>query len=726
MKVPFRLFFALGLVFSTVCSEDVPDKFSFYSCSLQGAQSQTFFLSDGLYPIPSQTLDASLYAIGKVSLQGSFIKSQSLEMHVTASASLNDWNSTIAAVVNTSQFPLHTSGFKYHSVFNDHLQKLLASASKSVLLRSRVLVLLPLSSSLKRSEWAPMPPSLFHREFGQKLSPLLVSLSPLGEASKQPKLVHTMQRLHAISQGPRLSSSVSILLYLHRFSISAVPAPQILASNKRNSTHHNDSNLENRSNDERMNSSTSASPSLLDAQNNNTDTVSITHIIGSVKEAEPVPESSDSFRSLLISLFFWLKGFYANILWLVSRVAWPMSRAFRFIYRSLTSLLSSILAVFNLSSSSDSSYWVDVESVPDTAHVSSTDFGHRSHLSINASVIADDLPTDLDRSTIDSSLRWDITSFLVKDLSYQEFIERWPRANFSVTLSTDRHNSLPCGAASVMREQLADLLTKDVRQLMPLLNSMPKSPDLVSESCVPPKFSSMNSSHSGQSCPNTDADVWPLFPTTVNCTAMEHHYCAEGDSSDPVLSASGGIEAVGLIVRVWRRSLLSCTPSAVHAVPYALRASVLQENPQSNSSNFENAFHYVQKTLNFTRSDCLWSYPYSASRGAFLFELFASIGILLTMVSRPATEAFRHLTSCSFSSTGRFFVPGKMTFPARSFSAVHCSCLEMRCRAFLFFNISELCAYTSKSVPADICVQCSCWCSDGLWCPARAHLADHR
>ena len=115
---------------------------------------------------------------------------------------------------------------------------------------------------------------------------------------------------------------------------------------------------------------------------------------------------------------------------------------------------------------------------------------------------------------------------------------------------------------------------------------------------------------------------------------MEQHDCSDADTSGLMLNASGGIEAVGAAVRVWRRSLLSCAASAVHAVPYALRASTLQERPRSNDSHDENEVHYVQKTLNFTRSDCLWSYPYSSSRGAFLFELFASIGILLTTVRR--------------------------------------------------------------------------------------------
>jgi hypothetical protein len=402
-------------------------------------------------------------------------------------------------------------------------------------------------------------------------------------------------------------------------------------------------------------------PSLRDSKNDNSVAVSRTQITQSVEESEQAPESSaGTFRSILVSLFFWLKGFYANILWLVSHAAWPMSRAFRFIFRFLTSLSSSILAFFNLSSSSDNSYWVDVESVPDSAHVSSTDFGHRSHLSIDASVHADELPNDLDRTSIDSSLRWDVTSFLVKDLSYQEFVERWPRANFSVSLSIDRHNSLPCGAVSIMRRQLADLMTKDIQQLLPLLNSMPKIPDIFSNSCAPHEFLPRNASRSYETCPNLDTDVWPLFPTNVNCTAMEDKHCADSDSSDPILSASGGIEAVSVVVRVWRRSLLSCASSAVHAVPYAMRASTLQECPRSNFSHSENATHFVQKTLNFTRSDCLWSYPYSASRGAFLLELFASIGILLTMVCR--SSAFLptpSLRSHSFFYTGRIFVPGE-------------------------------------------------------------------
>ena len=644
MKRPFILLLALVLICSTVCNEHDPDKFSLYSCSLQGAQSQTFFLSDGLFPIPSQTLDASLYAIGKVSLQGSFIKSNSLEMHVTGSASLNDWNSTFAAALNTSQLPLHSSGFKYHSVFNEHLRTLLASSSKTVLLRSRVLVLLPVSSSLQRDDWAPMPPSLFHREFRQKLSPLLVSLSPLGEASKQPKLVHTMQRLQAISQGPKLSSSVSILLYLHRFSISAVPAPRISQQKSSqnvsvdvptDSLHASNAGNSSTPTNQYSNSSGPANAPALDAEQDSTisDAISMTQIIGSVK-AQPVHESSFSFRSILVSLFFWFKGFYANILWLVSHAAWPLSRVFRFTFGSLRYFVSSILAFLNLSSSPGNSNWVDVDSVPDSAHVSSTDFGHRSHLSINASFLAEELPTNLDRSKIDSSLRWDVTSFLVKDLSFEEFVERWPGATFSVTLTIDRHNSLPCGAVSIMRRQLADLLKKDIKQLLPLLNNVPSSPEPVSDSCLSPALSPILESHSAQICPNADSDIWHLFPSIINCTAMEQHDCSDADTSGLMLNASGGIEAVGAAVRVWRRSLLSCAASAVHAVPYALRASTLQERPRSNDSHDENEVHYVQKTLNFTRSDCLWSYPYSSSRGAFLFELFASIGMLLTTVRR--------------------------------------------------------------------------------------------
>jgi len=644
MKTSLFLLFALGLICSTACNEQDPDKFSFYSCSLQGAQSQTFFLSDGLFPIPSQTLDASLYAIGKVSLQGSFIKSNALEMHVTGSASLNDWNSTIAAVVNTSQSPLHSSGFKYHSVFNEHLQNLLASSSKTVLLRSRVLVLLPVSSSLQRDDWAPMPPSLFHREFRQKLSPLLVSLSPLGEASKQPKLVHTMQRLHAISQGPKLSSSVSILLYLHRFSISAVPAPRTSAASEQKSAHNNsadeptDSSHATNANNSTANPSGDSSTRLPNAtvqaaKNGSSDAMAMTQTLESVKDAEPAHESSVTFRSILVSLFFWFKRCYANILWIVSHVAWPLSRVFRFTFRSLISFVSSIMALLNLSSSPVNSNWADVDSVvSDSAHVSSTDFGHRSHLSINASFLADELPSDLDRSKIDSSLRWDVTSFLVKDMSYEDFVERWPHANFSVTLTIDRHNSLPCGAVSIMRRQLADLLKKDIKQLLPLLSSVPSSPEPVSDSCLSPSLSRTHASQSAETCPNAEADLWPLFPSIVNCTAMEQQECSDAVTSDLMLNATGGIEAVGAAVRVWRRSLLSCAASAVHAVPYALRASTLQERSRSNDSHSENEVQFVKKTLNFTRSDCLWSYPYSASRGAFLFELFASIGILLTTV----------------------------------------------------------------------------------------------
>jgi hypothetical protein len=640
MSAQLLLVFALGLISSTVCSDS--DKFSFYSCSLQGAQSQTFLLSDGLFPIPSQSLDPSLYAIGKVSLQGSFIKSHSLEMHVTGSGSMNDWNSTVAAVVNTTLVPLHSSGFKYHSVFDDYLQQLLASASKNVLLRSRVLVLLPVSSSMQREDWAPMPSSLFHREFAQKLSPLLVSLSPLGEASKQPKLVHTMQRLQAISQGPTLSSTVSILLYLHRFSISAVPAPRMPSVSKHKTSHKyssdmaagssNVSNVENTTSQEHDGSEREVDASLKDA-NHKDDANTTAQVNGLLKDSVPVSERSGSFRTNLVSLFFWLKSFYANILWLVSQVAWPISRVFRWTFRSLMSFSSTILAFFNLSSSTDNSNWVDVDSVPGSAHVSSTDFGHRSHLFINSSFLADELPTDLDRSAIDSSLRWDVTSFLVKDLSYEEFVERWPGATFSVTLSIDRHNSLPCGAVSAMRRQLADLLSKDIQQLMPLLNNVPKRPDAAVDSCALPSLSTM-ASQSNETCPNVDSDLWSLFPSIVDCAAMEQQNCSGTDSNDPILSASGGIEAVGLVVRVWRRLLLSCAASAVHAVPYALRASTLQERPQLNTSQSDEAIHFVQKTLNFTRSDCLWSYPYSASRGAFLFELFASIGILLTTVCR--------------------------------------------------------------------------------------------
>jgi hypothetical protein len=639
------LLLALALISASFCSENDSDKFSFYSCSLQGAQSQTFFLSDGLYPIPSQTLDASLYAIGKVSLQGSFIKSQRLEMHVTASPSLNDWNSTIAAVVNTSQNSLHSSGFSYHSVFSDHLQALLASASKTVLLRSRVLILLPVSSSLQRDESAPMPPSLFHREFGQKLSPLLVSLSPLGEVSKHPKLAHTMQRLRAISQGPRLSSSVSILLYLHRFSISAVPSPRITSSSHKTAQNystdaaagsHHASSADNSSTSEHGHSTRVVNDSAHSTKNDSFDVTSITEVIGSVKDAEQASEISGTFRSNLVSLFFWLKVFYGNIMWLVSRVAWPLSRVFRFTFRYLISFSSSILIFLNLSSSGNSN-WVDVDSVTDSAHVSSTYFGHRSHLSINSSFLADSLPADLDRSTIDSSLRWDVTSFLVKDLSYKEFVERWPSANFSFILSIDRHNSLPCGAVSIMRRLLADLLTKNIEELMPLLNNVRKDSDLDSNYCRPPVLSTVIASRADETCPNADSDAWLLFPSIINCTAMEQQNCTDTDNSDIILSASGGIESVGVAVRIWRRSLLSCADSAVHAVPYALRASVLQEIPKSNTSHSETAMNFVQKTLNFTRSDCLWSYPYSASRGAFLFELFASIGILLTTVRLKRT-----------------------------------------------------------------------------------------
>ena len=241
------------------------------------------------------------------------------------------------------------------------------------------------------------------------------------------------------------------------------------------------------------------------------------------------------------------------------------------------SFSSTILAFFNLSSSTDNSNWVDVDSVPDSAHVSSTDFGHRSHLSINASFLADELPSDLDRSKIDSSLRWDVTSFLVKDMSYEEFVERWPRANFSVTLTIDRHNSLPCGAVSIMRRQLADLLKKDIKQLLLLLNSVPSSPEPVSDSCLSPSLSRTHASQSAETCPNAEADLWPLFPSIVNCTAMEQQECSDAVTSDLMLNATGGIEAVGAAVRVWRRSLLSCPASAVHAVPYALRASTLQE-----------------------------------------------------------------------------------------------------------------------------------------------------
>jgi hypothetical protein len=647
MSAPLLLLFAFGLISSSLCSENDSDKFSFYSCSLQGAQSETFYLSDGLYPIPSQTLDASLYAIGKIALQGSFIKSQRLEMHVTGSPSLNDWNSTIAAVVNASQFPLHSSGFKYHTVFNESLQMLLASASKTVLLRSRVLILLPVSSSLQRDDSTPMPPSLFHREFGQKLSPLLVSLSPLGESSKHPKLVHTMQRLRAMSQGPRLSSSVSILLYLHRFSISAIPAPRTASSNHKMPQKYSadvadgssqELSAENLSTSYISHSSSRVNHSVHEAKNDSFDLNSTIQVIGGLKGAEPFSENPGTFRSNLVSLFFFLKGFYANIMWLVSRVAWPMSRVLRFTFRYLVSFFSSILFFLNLSSSGNSS-WVDVESVPDSAHVSSTYFGHRSHLSINASFISDELPSDLDRSSIDSSLRWDVTSFLVKDLSYEEFVERWPGANFSFSLSIDRHNSLPCGAVSIMRRLLTELLTKDIQQLMPLLNTVPKNSNIDSNSCHPPAFS-LNFSRSDETCPNVDSDLWPLFPSAINCTAMEQQHCSDVNSSDTILSASGGIEAVGVAVRVWRRSLLSCANAAVHAVPYALQASVLQESPQPNSSHSETARHFIQKTLNFTRSDCLWSYPYSASRGAFLFELFASIGILLTTVRQTSSRSF--------------------------------------------------------------------------------------
>jgi hypothetical protein len=566
-------------------------------------------------------------------------------MHVMGSTSLNDGTSTIAAAVNTTSFPIHSSGFRYHSVFNEYLQKLLASASKTVLLRSRVLVLLPVSSSLHHDGWAPVPPSLFHREFAQKLSPLLVSLSPLGEVSKQPKLVHTMQRLRAIAQGSKLSSSVNILLYLHRFSISAVPAPQVPAPIKRNSAINHSESAEaaasiasNSDQPAVIGNSTSSAVvnSSQDPRNGSYDSIFRTQVLESeikyAGDVEPNHGSSASFRSVLVSMFFWLKDLYANILWLVSYVAWPMSRVFRMTFRTLSSFSSSVFSFFNLSFSSDNSNSVDVDTVPDSAHVSSTDYGHRSHLTVNASFLTDELPSDLDRSAIDSSLRWDITSFLVKDLSYQEFVERWPGATFSVALSMDRHNILPCGAASVMRRQLADLLTRNIQQLMPLLNSIPAIPVVDSDSCVSQSSLPMFASRSNETCPNVDAEAWPLFSSIINCMDMEQQNCSETVINDPVLSASGGIEAVGLVVRVWRRSLLSCAASAAHAVPYAFRASTLQERPLSNSSNSDSTNSFMQKTLNFTRSDCLWSYPYSASRGAFLLELVASIGILLTTV----------------------------------------------------------------------------------------------
>jgi hypothetical protein len=189
-----------------------------------------------------------------------------------------------------------------------------------------------------------------------------------------------------------------------------------------------------------------------------------------------------------------------------------------------------------------------------------------------------------------------------------------------------------------MRRLLADLLTKNIEELMPLLNNVRKDSDLDSNYCRPPVLSTVIASRADETCPNADSDAWLLFPSIINCTAMEQQNCTDTDNSDIILSASGGIESVGVAVRIWRRSLLSCADSAVHAVPYALRASVLQEIPKSNSntSHSETAMNFVQKTLNFTRSDCLWSYPYSASRGAFLFELFASIGILLTTVRCPS------------------------------------------------------------------------------------------